>query len=55
MKKINIFPLNRFGVNIKDEHGRTPIHSAFRSSTHKRSNENEFTVEYDFGDKVRIK
>jgi hypothetical protein len=44
------------GVNIKDEHGRTPIHSAFRLSNTPNSSisepENRFKVDGDFGEQV---
>jgi hypothetical protein len=43
-------------VNIKDENGRTPIHSAFRLSNNSNSNKSEsetiFDVDIDFGSKV---
>ena len=51
-----IFQINRFGVNIKDAHERTPIHSAFYSSnaSNLRSSklEGQFNPEIHFGDKV---
>ena len=44
------------GVNIKDAHGRTPIHSAFRSSNNLNTNnsksEKQLDMELDIGNKV---
>ncbi|CAF4551132.1 unnamed protein product, partial [Rotaria socialis] len=37
------------GVNIKDEHGRTPMYSAFRLSNHTLNPANEVLSENDFG------
>ncbi|CAF3769703.1 unnamed protein product [Rotaria socialis] len=37
------------GVNIKDEHGRTPMYSAFRLSNHTLNTANEVLSENDFG------
>ncbi|CAF3672911.1 unnamed protein product [Rotaria sordida] len=42
-----------FGVNIKDENGRTPIHSAFRSSNNISNIENQFMTEIDFGNQIQ--
>ncbi|CAF2821950.1 unnamed protein product [Rotaria sp. Silwood2] len=42
-----------FGVNIKDENDRTPIHSAFRSSNHISHTENQFIIETDFGNQIQ--
>lgn len=43
-------------MNIKDEHGRTPIHSAFRLSNTSSGNKSEaeklFKIEDDFGNEV---
>ncbi|UJR28363.1 hypothetical protein I4U23_009606 [Adineta vaga] len=46
------------GVNIKDENGRTPLHSAFRLSntstnTNESNLEKQFNPETDFGDKIQ--
>ncbi|CAF0870230.1 unnamed protein product [Adineta steineri] len=47
----------KLGVNIKDAYGRTPIHSAFRSSNNSNSNksniEKPFDIENDLGDKIQ--
>ncbi len=46
----------RLGVNIKDANDRTPIHSAFHSSTISNTNnsnpEKQFNIDMDFGNKV---
>jgi ankyrin repeat protein len=51
-----IFYSYRLGVNIKDAHDRTPIHSAFRSSNNLNTNnsnqEKKLNTETDFGNKV---
>ena len=48
--------LYRLGLSIKDENGRTPIHSAFRLSNNSNNNrleaEKVFDIDMDFGDKV---
>jgi hypothetical protein len=55
-KKDNFLFYYRLGVNIRDEHGRTPVHSAFRLSNNSNSNksapEKLFDVDIDFGSKV---
>ncbi|CAF2395150.1 unnamed protein product [Rotaria sp. Silwood2] len=47
----------KLGVNIKDAHYRTPIHSAFRSSNNLNTNnstlEKQFDVDINFGDKIQ--
>ncbi|CAF4386331.1 unnamed protein product, partial [Rotaria sordida] len=40
------------GINIKDAHDRTPIHSAFRSSNNSTS-EKQFNIDINFGDKIQ--
>ncbi|CAF3262966.1 unnamed protein product [Rotaria socialis] len=46
----------RFGINIKDANGRTPMHSAFRPSnllnTNSSKQEKPFDIETDFDNKI---
>ncbi|CAF1027311.1 unnamed protein product [Adineta ricciae] len=45
----------KFGVNIKDANGRTPIHSAFHLSHSTSDLENQIDMEIDFGDQLQDK
>ncbi|CAF1088242.1 unnamed protein product [Adineta steineri] len=43
----------KFGVNIKDINGQTPMHSAFRSPNSMLNIENQVLIETDFGDQIQ--
>jgi hypothetical protein len=47
--------MTRFGVNIKDENDRTPIHSVFRSSTTIANVQGQLRIETDFGNQVSLR